>query len=118
MHPLSLKSRLVNGRILGDVIEDPIVGELVYRLVGYFLEAQPPKEIRYRYPLTWWDHFKEACFPAWALTRWPVVYRTETTIIKDIYPFPNIDLGESLGPVYRMVHRSSITEWPDGEDEP
>lgn len=117
-HPLALKSRLVNGRIHGDSIEDPIVGELVYRLVGYFLEAQPPKEIRYRYPLTWWDHFKEACFPAWALKRWPPVYKSEATVIKDIYPFPKVYLGGCLGPVYRIARMSSFTGYPGAGDEP
>jgi len=81
------------------------------------LEAQPPKEIRYRYPLTWWDHFKEACFPAWALKRWPAAYKTELTIIKDIYPFPNIDLGRDMGPIIRIARMQSFTEYPWGDEE-
>jgi len=110
--------KLVNGRVLAQHLNDSLSYDVLYRMVAYILEAQPPKEIVYRYPLTWWDHFKEEWFPVWALSKWPAVYRTETSVIKDIYPFPNADLcvGERLGDVYRIVHRRSFEgPWVDEE---
>lgn len=43
-------------------------------------------------PETWWQHFKKDVFPAWALRRWPVRYKTvEYKIEQNIpsLPVPN-----------------------------
>jgi len=46
--------------------------DLVLQLRAYFYGATGSVKV----PLTWWDHFKEAKFPEWALKKWPVKYRT------------------------------------------
>ncbi len=40
----------------------------------------------FRYPKTWWDHFKESNFPYWAKRRWPVEYETIEFEIRECYP--------------------------------
>lgn len=40
------------------------------------------------YPTTWWDHFKQECFPKWLLAKYPAKYTTESIELdaKAIFP--------------------------------
>ena len=42
--------------------------------------------IEIKTPATWWDHFKESCFPEFAKNRWPVRYKTQTITTRAVYP--------------------------------
>lgn len=60
--------------------------EMVYRLstdvwaeklVDDYIPVEVSGSVTVKRPSTWWQHFKQSHFPAWALTRWPVVYAEE-----------------------------------------
>lgn len=80
-----------------DRTKDVVTGELVERVTALVLA----KHIRHgtdtqevRYPATWWQHFKQAHFPDWALKRWPVFNIVEQVHFDyDQYAlFPEADL--------------------------
>ena len=50
-------------------------------------------------PASWWQHFKEAQFRAWALRRWPVRYTRSTHHIRIelIDTYPHADIVAKLG---------------------
>lgn len=31
----------------------------------------------FKWPASWWQHFKQDCFPEWAKARWPVRYKSQ-----------------------------------------
>jgi hypothetical protein len=39
---------------------------------NYMFQGAKGTETFHHVPATWWDHFKQAHFPRWALDRWPV----------------------------------------------
>jgi hypothetical protein len=51
------------------------------------------------YPLTWWQHFKQDCFPNWALRRWPVLKKmeTKTFTFKTVALFPDFKYSVPSG---------------------
>jgi hypothetical protein len=72
---------------------------MVIELEAYVLGM--PKEriaVHERYPLDWWQAFRERWFPKWWLRRWPVAYKT-IDIDQQLYgPLcPHIAV-EGLGP--------------------
>jgi len=54
-------------------------------LIGYLYGSQP-KKYTVKYPVSWWEHFKERWFYKWMLKRWPVDYREHEFSIKRLYP--------------------------------
>lgn len=50
-----------------------VVGErLVTELLGVVAMWKEQRVLKV--PANWWQHFKQRWFPAWALTRWPVLF--------------------------------------------
>lgn len=47
-------------------------GEQVGLRFRTYLYGSGKERWRVEYPATWWEHFKQRWFPAWALRRWPV----------------------------------------------
>ena len=47
-------------------------------------------ENHFRYPASWWQHFKEECFPKFLLRKFPTVWKTHTqkTNLNTFYEFP------------------------------
>jgi hypothetical protein len=69
----------------------------VYMEFGKFITEE--KTISFKTPKTWWQHFKESCFPKWLLRRFPVKYIEKKYFVEkgflnpnlnsDIFPFVN-----------------------------
>jgi hypothetical protein len=59
-----------------DFHEDRMTWALVGTLRSYLVKGvhQEQRTTHLTTPATWWDHFKEAKFPAWLLKRFPVKY--------------------------------------------
>jgi hypothetical protein len=59
-----------------DFHEDRMTRSLVGTLRSYLVKGvhQEQRTTHLTTPATWWDHFKEAKFPAWLLKRFPVKY--------------------------------------------
>lgn len=66
--------------------------ELVYRLstdvwaeklVDDYIDVEFGGEVVASCPETWWQHFKMAHFPQWALAQWPVVYKEKTLCVRE-----------------------------------
>lgn len=54
-------------------VEDLILAEIEQRKRLAFEAPVVPKVVcSVKWPKTWWQHFKQDCFPAWAKERWPV----------------------------------------------
>lgn len=68
--------------------------DLVLQLRAYFYGAKDSIKV----PASWWDHFKEAKFPAWALKKWPVKYRT----INCQALFPDLPFDEKMP--HKVIH--------------
>lgn len=73
---LILKKELVNLNkdnlkiVVGETVEDLCIS-LHARIASF-----PKEKIEHhlKFPMTWWDHFKERFFPPWAKRRFPVKY--------------------------------------------
>lgn len=63
-------------------------------------------EVHERWPATWWEHFKERFFPAWALERWPVRYR-EINVSEKRYSAvcPHVHVAQN-GPHFEFLYRN------------
>lgn len=51
-----------------------------------------------RVPATWWEHFKDTKFPAWAKKRWPIKWTEYQARVL----YPNIALPNSHQPYFRF----------------
>lgn len=38
------------------------------------------------FPATWFDHFKQDCFPSWLLRKFPAKFKTKNIEIRECYP--------------------------------
>jgi hypothetical protein len=67
----------------------PTGDELVYQLTAAVATRTVEKT-----PASWWQHFKQDCFPKWALKRWPVRYvKTEVVVRFDPDKFDRVVTG-------------------------
>jgi len=66
---------------MGSFMLDEIVLRVVQEVYGRELER-----VEVRYPLDWWEAFKDRWFPAWAKARWPVRWKTEQITAMELYP--------------------------------
>jgi hypothetical protein len=70
-------------------VEETLQGDLRARLLHYVYQEQIGN---YRhtvsYPATWWQHFKQDCFPKWLLERFPVQYNSNSVLldVQTMYP--------------------------------
>lgn len=60
--------------------------------------------ISFQKPATWWEHFKEAKFPQWLLSRYPVKYVTETAVVtlSRAFEFPDA-YHHDFGPLAKFI---------------
>lgn len=65
-----------------DYMHDQMLHEFRASLAG---ENQEPYKVET--PASWWQHLKQAVFPAWARRRWPVAMTTVTVDVATVYPF-------------------------------
>ena len=74
---------------------DLVIDCLVMQLTAYVARGEHEQIGFIQIPSTWFEHFKEAHFPAWALKRWSVVYRDipYTKTIR-ICPHANVAWGD------------------------
>lgn len=75
-----------------DVRIDDFSDALVARLTAYVAANTIHREVQAReqVPATWWDGFKLAWFPRWALRRWPAKERTIETEVHFIHMCPHL----------------------------
>ncbi len=59
------------------------------------------------YPSTWWDAFKKAFFPVWAVRRWPVKHDKFTFEANAYYPEIQIPERSAFVEVIVAAHRNS-----------
>lgn len=59
--------------------DDFITNGMVVELRG--MVASWREQRWFKTPENWWEHLKERWFPAWALKRWPVVYRWYDAVV-------------------------------------
>ena len=56
------------------------IRDTVMMRVSFCLLGKELKPIKLKWPLTWWEHFKERHFPGWLKKKYPVKYtRVEIT---------------------------------------
>ena len=85
-----------------DVMRSDIMEGVRVLVTGTLLGDDYPKEFwnstTVEHYASWWDHFKDSWFPAWAKSRWPVCHRkqayTVRVRVRPVYPklqdtFPN-----------------------------
>lgn len=68
-----------------DVVVDYLRNVCEVHVWGSMLGTTAPTISR-KYPLTWWDQFKEQHFPAWLKGKYPIKYRHEEIRPCAIYP--------------------------------
>jgi len=74
-----------------DVFMERAINDLASGYVMGISRRVPAKEfektVTFQVPATWWQHFKQSHFPAWALRKFPVKYETlaETIGFKALY---------------------------------
>jgi hypothetical protein len=75
-----------------DAVIDRVADGLAVRVVAYLAANTIHREVqsRERIPTTWWDAFKLAWFPRWALRRWPAKERTIETEVHFIHMCPHL----------------------------
>ena len=72
-------------------VADRLVASLKTYLVAGAHECGDAEVSR---PASWWDHFKQDEFPAWAKKIWPPIYTTETVFQpKNVYVCPHDNLA-------------------------
>ena len=77
--------------------------EIVLRIVQE-VYGREMERIEVRYPLDWWEAFKERWFPAWAKERWPVRWVTEQITARELYPRVALpDKGPQIALDYRKA---------------
>lgn len=89
------------------------------------LPVEPLKEVRdtatFRTPKTWFQHFKQSCFPKWLLKRFPVDWHEEKIeVILNVgaaYPkLPEV-FPKHVGEIrYAYTKNSPISSYPIGND--
>ncbi len=102
--------------------EDFLTRAITYRIRGYVLGAkvQEVVEERVRVPLTWWDSFKQAYFPAWLLRRFPAQTRGISTVVKHYHMCPhlNIETRERHFEFLTPLGASQIPITPSKQESP
>lgn len=88
-----------------------LTDSLYYRLKAAILGREATQDVAY--PATWWEHFKQAHFPAWALARWPVRYTTVRVDARAL--FPDLAVMESRHRVMYQADTARILK--DGADD-
>ena len=75
-------------------------GHLVQELIG--IVAIWRKERLLKTPANWWEHLKQRWYPAWALSRWPVLYTYhDAAVILPRVPVVNPEYHTVEFPVWR-----------------
>lgn len=59
-----------------------------------YIWGEQQKHYEFKAPADWLEAVKERFFPAWALRRWPVLYRRDVVDVKALYPELNISLPD------------------------
>jgi len=55
---------------------DHVLDRLVYQMKTYVVSAgEETIECNEAWPANWWEALKDRWFPAWALRRWPIVWK-------------------------------------------
>lgn len=96
-----------------------IADELAMRLNAHIycedVETRP-EVARVAYPATWWQHFKQACFPRWLL-RWSPVRHTEVVRRADVTKFAAYPMLPRLKPEcgVAVTHYRVDSEDDEGE---
>lgn len=57
-----------------------------YRIRGYVWSQDAGKKVEFKYPVDWWQAFKERFFKGWLLERYPVKYTHKFFEVKATYP--------------------------------
>lgn len=68
-----------------EVIRGILYNELRVRVRAFVL-AENVGEKYVSYPADWWQAFKKRWFPKWALSKWPVIYKTHKFSFSLTYP--------------------------------
>lgn len=79
-----VSSYLLSPKVLVDY-ESSLIDEIGIAIKG-FIWAEQIERIEIKYPLNWWEAFKDRWFADWMLKRWPVKYKVEVIDVKTLYP--------------------------------
>ena len=90
----------------------PQTMEIAVAQITVFIAGERVKEIRY--PLDWWQAFKERWFPKWLLKWKPVVYHTW----KIDFLYPELKLRGEAHPEIAIYDSQRSRGYPSWEDTP
>ena len=79
-----VSSYLLSPKVLVDY-ESSLIDEIGIAIKG-FIWAEQIERIEIKYPLNWWEAFKDRWFADWMLKRWPVEYKVNLIDVKSLYP--------------------------------
>lgn len=79
-------------KMRADIRRDDFSDNIAMRLVAYLAANTVHREVEAseRVPCSWWDGFKLAWFPRWALRRWPAKERTVEREVKFVHMCPHL----------------------------
>ncbi len=86
---------------------DDIMHELMVTM-RYHMTGENQEPFCYKVPASWWQHFKQDCFPHWLLNQFSAEYITVTVPLSVIYPHIKCSLPKKyMGDrILIMVHNS------------
>jgi len=82
--------------------------EIYTRIKGYvFAEKESVKRQEIKYPLDWWQAFKERWFGKLLLKRWPVLYKVVILDVRVLYPCykPVLKNEVSCLSIHKTIHQ-------------
>src|SRR5690606_19541015 len=76
------------GELEIDIWSAPMVDDLLLSIYGLVIQERLSAHrvpVMYKWPKSWWQHFKYQYFPEWLIKRFPVLYRhTEKTVLCEL----------------------------------
>lgn len=83
---------------------DNFYGESLARMTAYVYSESLGRYIHeWKYPSSWWQHFKRDHFPKWLLDRYPVQYTTNTIVLDGQAMYPNYRPPRGFNEPFYMI---------------
>lgn len=100
----NISSYLLSPEVLIDY-DSSFIDDIGIAIKG-FIWAEQIERIEIKYPLNWWQAFKDRWFAGWMLKRWPVEYKINLIDVKSLYPNfrPSIPSEASFLALFRSDH--------------
>lgn len=86
------------------ITEECQIRDLLRAELRAYVVAEDANPLIIRYPMNWWQHFKQRWFPKWALKRWPVRQVTHTITGSALFPYFKPKIPDQGPPVFKLAH--------------